>query len=189
MYYVYSINNIICSRNNLFSMNIIEIQPYNKKVKVIVWILILQFAYFSCSCGTKKTHTETKRDYEANYIYNDSSFLNIDKKSFEDLLKREKLKAIINIKKYSDPDSLGQQHVEEEINIDLTNESETNVSKSDSTAVRSGEENITDIKIKENEEITEDTKKDNRPFPMWVWWALGISILLLVIYKAKGLFF
>jgi len=111
--------------------------------------------------------------------------LHIDRLSVEDILRHEKLRALITIKDFSRPDSLGNQYVERETTIDLTNEVEINSSKSDSSNIHINRVTTqTETQILD-EEIKEDIKKNNRPFPTWIWWVLGSLFVIFIIYKAK----
>ena len=167
---------------------VIEIEPYNRKVKWLVWYIVFLTAYTMCSCGTKKTHTETRRMYDAEYLRADSIRIDINRISIEDIIRREKLTAKITIKTYSEPDSTGRQYVIEETAIDFSSEEETETNKVDTVMATVSHTSGVEINAALEEEIIEDTKKDNRPFPIWVWWVIGVIILGLVIYLAKRLF-
>ena len=167
---------------------VIEIEPYNRRVKWLAWYIVFLSAYVFCSCGTKKTHTETRRMYDVEYIRADSIRIDINRISIEEIIRREKLTAKIIIKTYSEPDSTGKQYVKEETVIDLTSEAETEASKADTTTVVATQTELEALTAELDEEIIEETEKDNRPFPTWAWWVIGILVLGLVIYWVKRLF-
>jgi hypothetical protein len=153
--------------------------------EILTDLLIILLFYLLTSCGTSKKSLEVNRHEDAYWLKTDSFSLNVSRISIEEIISRGKLSAIIRIKELSEPDSLGNQHTTKETEITLKNEAETVSTKKDTTnteASQAGKEEGNKIL---NETIKEETEKDNRPLPYWVWIAAGALSLLLILYYLK----
>jgi hypothetical protein len=134
------------------------------------------------SCGTSEKSLGINRHEDTSWLKTDSFSLNVDRISIEEIISRGKLSAVIRIRELSEPDSLGNQYTTKETEITLTGEAETVSTKKDTTNIEADQAGKEEGNKNLDEEIKEETKKDNRPVPGWVWTIAGGIVLLLIIY-------
>jgi hypothetical protein len=115
----------------------------------------------------------------------DSFSLNVNRASIEEIIRRGKLSAIIRIRELSEPDSLENQYVTKDTEITLTGEAETISTKKDTTNINTAQTRREAGNNNKNENIREEVKKDNRPFPVWIWMIAGGIVLILIVYYLK----
>jgi hypothetical protein len=117
----------------------------------------------------------------------DSLFSHIKKTSIEDLVRRGELKAHINIRTFSPPDSLGVQYAINETNIYLSMNNETKGHQETTEDNTSGGVSL-NVGEESEKKTTEEIKDiDRRPFriPGWVWWVAGLIGAGFIVFKVK----
>lgn len=142
---------------------------------------------FFLGCGTFRRSLETEKRAFADVILSEDFFRKDSLFVSNQLSTKEKMQMNFLVTEWSQPDTAGKQYPirtaeisfdkeqKEELIMNELSGSEITIQKKDS------------IFIVDEEAIKDDVKKENRLFPLWVWWLLavggGLFILVFLLRK------
>ncbi|MDR1557293.1 MAG: hypothetical protein LBS88_09745 [Tannerellaceae bacterium] len=152
-------------------------------MSVIIWISLC----LCSSCGTLKQHTTASEEYSSSLQRMDSLVFETRETGVVDMIRRGELKAHINIRTFSAPDSTGQQYLlsETDIKLSMSDEAEEHEEAAKNGVLTAGS---LQTDAKSASKTAEETKDiDRRPFriPGWVWWVAGLIGVGFIVFKVK----